>query len=214
MKHFIYLTLFLGLSLSSCSIEKRMHRSGYHLDWHHSSNDLAVREALPATAIERRTSEQAWQALAGLWPQSQPLKGIESFQPEPEPETAVFPLKAESAEPQAKKATTQAAHQIKKAVAFLNPLERTRSGLNRIADAVTSEPSAHGLSIASFVVSLVGLFVFSVILGPIAIIFSAIGLSKANRYPEQWKGKGLAITGLILGILETLLGLILIAAVV
>lgn len=59
-----------------------------------------------------------------------------------------------------------------------------------------------GLAIASLVVSLVGLLCFGVILGPLAIIFGAIALSKANSEPHMYGGKGMAVAGLIIGIVD------------
>lgn len=52
--------------------------------------------------------------------------------------------------------------------------------------------------ISGFVISIISLFIFSIILGPIAAILSAIGLRKVNETNE--KGKGLAIAGIIIGI--------------
>lgn len=79
----------------------------------------------------------------------------------------------------------------------------------------TEEKKGGGFGIASFVLSLVGplvagplvagLLVASVIMGPLAIIFGIIGM--INR-----KLKGLAIAGLIIGIID-LIVLILVAAV-
>ena len=54
-----------------------------------------------------------------------------------------------------------------------------------------------GWGIAAIACGFVGLFVAPLLLGPLAIIFGAIGLKKDL--------KGLAIAGLILGILELLI---------
>lgn len=54
-----------------------------------------------------------------------------------------------------------------------------------------------GWGIAAFACGIVGLLVAPLLLGPLAIVFGALGLKK--------KLKGLAIAGLILGILELLI---------
>ena len=54
-----------------------------------------------------------------------------------------------------------------------------------------------GWAIAALSCGVVGLFVAPIILGPLAIIFGALGLKKNL--------KGMAIAGLILGIIETLI---------
>lgn len=44
------------------------------------------------------------------------------------------------------------------------------------------QPQAgNGLAIAGLVCGIVGLLIFNIILGPLAIIFGAIGLSRANK---------------------------------
>lgn len=63
-------------------------------------------------------------------------------------------------------------------------------------------PSGNGMAVAGFVCGIVGLFVFGIILGPIAIVFSAIGLSKSKK--EGRPLRGLAIAGLVLGVVAVI----------
>jgi len=74
----------------------------------------------------------------------------------------------------------------------------------------TSQDSSEwsGFAIAGFVCSLVGFFLFLLtrfpfLLGTLGIIFSSIGLAQTIK--KDKKGKGLAIAGLIIGILTVLL---------
>ncbi|WP_282779875.1 DUF4190 domain-containing protein [Phaeodactylibacter xiamenensis] len=69
-----------------------------------------------------------------------------------------------------------------------------------------------GLAIAGFVTGLVGIFILGIILGTLGIVFSAIALSRIKKEPEVRTGKGLAIAGLVLGIISVLGALIIIAA--
>ena len=68
-----------------------------------------------------------------------------------------------------------------------------------------------GFAIAALVCSLVGLLFFGIILEPLAIIFGAVGLNQCNKQPGQFKGKGLAIAGLVLGIILLLLFILFLA---
>lgn len=68
----------------------------------------------------------------------------------------------------------------------------------------------NGLAIAGFVCGLVGLLFFSVILGPLAIIFGGVGLNRAKRGAPH---KGLAIAAIVLGIVDLVLFIVLLAAV-
>ena len=55
--------------------------------------------------------------------------------------------------------------------------------------------------IVSLILAIIGIFVFGIILGPIAIILGAIGRKKDDS-------KGLATAGLIIGIIVTVLSII------
>jgi len=66
----------------------------------------------------------------------------------------------------------------------------------------------NGLAIAGFVCSLVGLLVFSIVLGPLAIIFGGVGLSRANRGARH---RGLAIAALVIGAVDVILWIVFIS---
>lgn len=68
-----------------------------------------------------------------------------------------------------------------------------------------------GFAIAGFVTGLIGIFIFGMILGIFGIVFSALALKRIKREPETRKGRGLAIAGLVLGIVA-LVGAVIIVA--
>lgn len=76
-----------------------------------------------------------------------------------------------------------------------------------------SEPAtrsgSNGLAIAALVCGIIGLFLFNFILGPLAIIFGGIGVSRANRGAGH---RGMSWAGVVLGIIDILLFAVLIAA--
>jgi hypothetical protein len=67
----------------------------------------------------------------------------------------------------------------------------------------------NGLAIAGLVVSIVGIFVLNIMLGPLGIIFGGIGWSRANNGAN---GKGMAIAAVVIGIVDILLFIGLVAA--
>jgi Domain of unknown function (DUF4190) len=67
---------------------------------------------------------------------------------------------------------------------------------------------SNGLAIASLVCGIIGIFIFNIILGPLAIIFGGIGLSRANRGAGR---RGLSIAGITLGIIDVVLFFIVLA---
>ncbi|MFI5758233.1 DUF4190 domain-containing protein [Streptomyces sp. NPDC051569] len=65
----------------------------------------------------------------------------------------------------------------------------------------------NGLAIASLVCGIIGLFVFNVILGPVAIVLGAVGL----RHSATKGGAGMAKAGITLGIIDLVLFVVLLA---
>ena len=67
----------------------------------------------------------------------------------------------------------------------------------------------NSLAVAGFVTGIVSLFInFCGLVGLVATVLSAVGLSQIKSSKEE--GKGMAITGLILGIIGVIYGLIVI----
>jgi hypothetical protein len=71
--------------------------------------------------------------------------------------------------------------------------------------------ASNGLAVAGLVLSVIGIFLFNIILGPLGIIFGGIGWSRANHGAA---GKGMAIAAVIIGVFDVLLfiGLVALAA--
>ena len=67
------------------------------------------------------------------------------------------------------------------------------------------------MSIASFVCGIGGLIIFGIPLGILALVFGGIGLNKIRQFPDRFSGKGFAIAGIILGLID-IIGVLLILA--
>lgn len=74
-----------------------------------------------------------------------------------------------------------------------------------------SDPKLHWAALTGFICSIVGLIVFPILLGLLGIIFSSIGLSKINK--DNFKGKGFAIAGLVVGIIDVVLIFLIVALI-
>jgi Domain of unknown function (DUF4190) len=68
----------------------------------------------------------------------------------------------------------------------------------------------NGMAVAGFVCAFIGIFLFNFILGPLGIIFGGVGLSRAR---DGAPNRGLAIAGVVLGIIDLVLFLVLVVAV-
>ena len=65
-------------------------------------------------------------------------------------------------------------------------------------------PYKNGMALAAYYCGVFAFVpIFTPILGPLAVIFGFLGLSKAKKHPEA-RGKGHAIAGIVLGLLTTL----------
>ena len=88
----------------------------------------------------------------------------------------------------------------------LNPhsnIELTNSESFTVSPAVSE--GGKEMSIAAMVCGIVGLFIGGIILGPLAIVFGAIAIGKWSD------GRGMAITGLVTGIIALLWSILIIS---
>ena len=76
----------------------------------------------------------------------------------------------------------------------------------------TDERQVEGFGIAGFVAGVAGLFIAGIPLGIVAIVFGAISLSRIKKNPKKYKGKGLAIASLIIGLVDVIAMIIILAA--
>jgi hypothetical protein len=73
----------------------------------------------------------------------------------------------------------------------------------------SSTTHSNALAVAGLVCSIVGVFMFGIILGPLGMIFGGIGWSRANGGAN---GKGMAIAAVVIGAVDVLLFIVLVAA--
>ncbi|MBK9981398.1 MAG: DUF4190 domain-containing protein [Saprospiraceae bacterium] len=74
-----------------------------------------------------------------------------------------------------------------------------------------SQSSTEGFAIAGFVIGIVSVLLISLLFGILAIVFSAISLSKIRKYDGLYKGRGLATAGLVMGIVAVSLWVLVLA---
>ncbi|MBV1936226.1 DUF4190 domain-containing protein [Streptomyces sp. BV286] len=70
----------------------------------------------------------------------------------------------------------------------------------------TSGSRTNGLAVASLVCGIIGVFLFNVILGPLAIVLGAVGMRQAGVKG----GGGMAKAGVILGVVDLIIFAVLI----
>ena len=68
----------------------------------------------------------------------------------------------------------------------------------------------NGMAIAGLALGVVGLFLFNIVLGPLAVIFGAVGLNRTQRGAS---GRGMAIAGIALGVFDVVIWIVAVAVI-
>lgn len=68
---------------------------------------------------------------------------------------------------------------------------------------LSNQKKSNGAATAGLVLSLIGLLIIPFLFGALGLIFSGVGLSKS---PDEYSGKGNAIAGLVIGVVDLIWG--------
>tara|TARA_B110000902_G_scaffold235953_1_gene281676 strand:+ start:347 stop:1009 length:663 start_codon:yes stop_codon:yes gene_type:complete len=68
-------------------------------------------------------------------------------------------------------------------------------------DGEGEEPKVHWAALTGMICGILGLLITPFLFATLGVIFGGIGLSKIKKNPEKYKGKGMAVTGLVTGII-------------
>jgi len=68
-----------------------------------------------------------------------------------------------------------------------------------------------GMAIASLVIGIIGILIFGIILGPIAIILGALAKNEISKRPQELQGSGQATAGIVCGIIAIVVWVIVVA---
>ena len=75
-------------------------------------------------------------------------------------------------------------------------------------------PKTSPLAIASLVCGIVGIILFGIVLGPLAIIFGAIAINRINDRPHEFSGSRMAKSGIICGVVAIVIYIVLVILLV
>lgn len=189
IQHLIYL-LGTIIILTSCSIEKRLYLSGFHIDWKKSEQTSQEMKIVNVDNQNRKENELGNEI--GI----HKLENVPSF--------SADTCKRELDNLLASQQPISFSNKIKTLVpsgVFNKTLEVTKIIVTQKPE--EDKPHINTMALIGFILSLAIILMFPVnaILG---IIFCRIGLREIKESPETQKGKGLAIAGLIISIFEIL----------
>ncbi|MBT8194955.1 MAG: DUF4190 domain-containing protein [Bacteroidia bacterium] len=200
MKTIIYIS-FIGLCitllLSSCTVEKRLYSSGYHIEWFTGIKKAEKNkipnsvQALVINDTSKVTESDAIQAsinnpenvTASASTDHSPLLNLPNV-------------------------TQNKWHNNNSSKVINTKGTSTIISLgNRVAE---TEPKLNWKALVSFIVGFAIIILaftginstviaVSVILGLISVVFGIIGLNQINKYPNKWNGRFFAMAGIVIG---------------
>jgi len=194
MKKIYFLIVFALVFITSCTIQKRQHLPGYHIEWNGGEarrtevvKELSCEEMSTATNAEAINKEEVnTHAVAPV------VANVEQTHEEVE---AVKSSSVPASEVSGKKKNS--------GMKLSFPLS-LRSPVQLLTGKVMPDETRRtdGLSIAAMVCGILAFFAsyLGIVLAILAIVFGAIGMGRTKRNPDL-KGRGMAITGFVLGIL-------------
>jgi hypothetical protein len=206
IKQLSFIGLAITLVLNSCTMEKRVYMSGYHIDWKNGKRNSNKQELVSNDNVKQTEQNQIVSV-----EQSENENTVDNSPTVTDDNITASADNQQIILPKKEKINLLSSHKVKTAEEESFKSEFKKGAKMILANA--DEPKTNGMALTGFICSLVGLFLFgfAFFLGFLAIIFSAIGLGKIKEDPTKWKGKKMAIAGLIIGIVEIVAWLILLA---
>jgi hypothetical protein len=208
-KKFFVFGVLVSMFLSSCTMQKCVYSKGYYVDWFGKSGndkkeiDKDENNVTRDVAVKQEASESESNISSCTEANSQ--SNNTELSANLNEELLVLDEK--------KNLFKRTNDEIQKDALAATFKSEFKQGASMIVNAPDDSQKTNGMAIAGFVCSLVGLFLFGIVLGLLGIIFGAIGLGKISKDSSRWKGKGMAIAALIVGVVDVVVAIILLALI-
>jgi hypothetical protein len=209
LKNQLFFGLALMLVLSSCTIEKRMYMPGYHVEWNKSKHSAGKSELSYINNNNTKLSEQNptinEESLTITNTEADEFADTEvenSLSASADNNPVILPFKKLVPLQENIESKNEFIHSKNKV--FFKKKEANKL----IVDEKSDDKKISSLAIAGFVCSLLGFFLvlivrFPFLLGTLGVIISALALGEIKN--KNKSGKGFAIAGLVLGIVDIIL---------
>lgn len=252
---FLLALLCLGL-LNSCSIEKRQHLSGFHVDWKNKKNTIENKKSIDQNSfakIEIQKNDNAGNKIVKSDIEAIENKNTidETFSASNEleilnpithkkalEECDIIVLKSGEeirgmvveigvGEVKYKKCDNMMGpnYSIKKSDVFMikytngtkdvfkneSYTESQNNNNNKIGK---KSRRVNRIALWGFILALVGLFILAIPLGVTAVIMGILGLIKISKNSEFERGEGYAVLAIVIGLLDLIFGILILAEVI
>lgn len=226
---FVIIAISILIVVSSCSVQKRLYRPGYSVNWKNreklsdfQTNNQPIDSKTVSTQVNASTVESQVELRASLQPSIEPIKKatqelIDSNEPEDSTDCDIIILEngtelsvkikeigTEEITYTQCESDTNTILSVK--IEDVSQVKINKNSVESNSRPQTKEhasPKIESFAIASLVCSILPFIV--PLGGLLGIIFGVISLNRIRNFPDKHKGKGIAIAGLILGILQLLL---------
>ena len=206
LKLFSLAVLSLIFLLASCTIDKRVYTSGYHVEWKNDKHQSARHEAV--NSYTKSSVEK-----------------VELSIPEKSTEMSDRVDSSVTTSVSNNTSTQKAQHNSSNKISGVSSVSKDQVAKTSKGGVRKEEGNArrHGdgpkmnpFALVGFILFMLSLLpiVVSILFWPVGLILSIIGLVQINRNPDKWRGKGLAKAVIIIAIIELLLALLIIALIV
>jgi hypothetical protein len=193
--------LYVGLMLLlfvSCSMEKRVYTSGYHLNWAQSRQNAENPKHMKDRILSIKSQAEQESIVASNVPNTLPDYPEKlSASLDNSPEYIIPPLNSSFKEPFVVEKRPK--KEIKENVIAPDILVKAAANKKLSPENEKTQKSASGFVVLAFISGLLS-FLYAPI-GILAVIFGIIGLIKILRHRDQYKGLGVAIASILLGLL-------------
>ena len=209
----IFITLFLLGIIISCTIQKRVHLKGYHIDWKHNkfndkskieeepqsnnNSDYASNDSIIDFTQNFNNSNILTDTIKIICDEIMLLNGDEIQAKVYEIGTEEIKYKrCDNLDGPIYSKKKNEIFRIKYANGSIEKIESPKTKEEPLSEKkqVPNKKKTNGFSIAGFILGLLGISL-------LGIIFSGIGLAVIRNNPEKYKGKGLSAFGMIFSII-------------
>ena len=206
--------LAVTLILPSCTIEKRVHMAGYNVQWKKGKTKLDKKE-LAQNHVQQDEGNQRLKLDELKTSEGSANYSVESEINESETNASLENKLHVSPEISLNDGLKESSEEVDiyEKSSKVNVAESKLRSDAIETEEEKAEPKVEGLGLAGFIIGIVGWFMpfgLGLVMCILAIIFGAISMGKIKNNPEKFKGKGFAITSLIVGIVGVGLLLLLI----
>lgn len=206
-----YAALLMAVTLGSCSLEKRVYRNGYHIEWNTAKNNMND---------QKQTAAEGASASAGIQDESSKNNAALNDQTIADAVPQVKDAKPADVAAEQKNVPKKKGGLISRIIKDDTPeeMEMIRNGSKAAAfksgfktglKLMMPDQETHTLhlAIASFVLGIISLFSYygAFVLGLLAIIFGIIAIHKIRNSGGTYRGNTFAWLGLIFGIIAIII---------